>query len=181
MDRQGRLLPHHAAGYAKLEKDVVISGAGRHVEVWNRDDFFRFIEGRHKWNSNIFPSCWSPAWSCWGWTGIRRRVRWTALGGGGTQEICRARAERFWASTGDWEALRGGGGALLAPFGGTAFVPLHGNYANIASLCTKAGYDSMDGMLMDPGRFVLSAGQPERGFSFPPMRRWTCAWIRPRR
>ena len=25
-------------------KDVVISGAGRHVEVWNRDDFFRFIE-----------------------------------------------------------------------------------------------------------------------------------------
>ena len=28
----------------RLEKDVVISGAGRHVEVWNRDDFFRFIE-----------------------------------------------------------------------------------------------------------------------------------------
>ena len=45
MDRQGRLLvPTTLRAYAKLEKDVVISGAGRHVEVWNRDDFFRFIE-----------------------------------------------------------------------------------------------------------------------------------------
>ena len=45
MDRQGRLLvPTTLRAYAKLEKDVVISGAGRHVEVWNRDDFFHFIE-----------------------------------------------------------------------------------------------------------------------------------------
>jgi MraZ protein len=45
MDKQGRLLmPTSMRQFAKLEKDVVISGAGRHVEVWNRDDFFRFIE-----------------------------------------------------------------------------------------------------------------------------------------
>ena len=44
-DRQGRLLvPASLRAYAGLEKDVVISGAGRHVEVWNRDAFFRFIE-----------------------------------------------------------------------------------------------------------------------------------------
>ena len=41
---QDRLVPTTLRAYAKLEKDVVISGAGRHVEVWNRDDFFRFIE-----------------------------------------------------------------------------------------------------------------------------------------
>lgn len=45
MDRQGRLLlPTSMRKYAHLEKDVVISGAGRHVEIWNRDEFFRFIE-----------------------------------------------------------------------------------------------------------------------------------------
>ena len=45
MDRQGRLLiPTTMRQYAGLGKDVVVSGAGRHVEVWNRDAFFRFIE-----------------------------------------------------------------------------------------------------------------------------------------
>ena len=44
-DKQGRLLmPTNMRKFANLEKDVIISGAGRHVEVWNRDDFFRFIE-----------------------------------------------------------------------------------------------------------------------------------------
>ena len=44
-DKQGRLLmPTNMRQFAKLEKDVIISGAGRYVEVWNRDDFFRFIE-----------------------------------------------------------------------------------------------------------------------------------------
>ena len=45
MDRQGRLLiPTTMRQYAALEKDVVVSGAGRHVGVWDRGAFFRFIE-----------------------------------------------------------------------------------------------------------------------------------------
>ena len=45
MDKQGRLLvPPTLREFANLDKDVIISGAGRHVEVWNREAFFRFIE-----------------------------------------------------------------------------------------------------------------------------------------
>ena len=45
MDRQGRLLiPTTMRQYAGLEKDVVVSGAGRHVEVWDKESFYRFID-----------------------------------------------------------------------------------------------------------------------------------------
>ena len=66
------------------------------------------------------------------------------LGGGGhTQEILSRTRGKVLGIDRDWEALRAAG-ERLAPFG-DRFVPLHGNYANIA-----------DGS----GRFVLSAGQP---------------------
>ena len=43
-DKQGRLLvPGHLREYAKLDKDVIVSGAGRHVEVWDKQAFYEFI------------------------------------------------------------------------------------------------------------------------------------------
>ena len=87
------------------------------------------------------------------------------LGGGGhTQEILSRTRGKVLGIDRDWEALRAAGGRL-APFG-DRFVPLHGNYANIASLLHEAGYDSMDGMLMDLGVSSYQLDNPERGFSF---------------
>lgn len=87
------------------------------------------------------------------------------LGGGGhTQEILSRTRGKVLGIDRDWEALRAAG-ERLAPFG-DRFVPLHGNYANIASLLREAGYDSMDGMLMDLGVSSYQLDNPERGFSF---------------
>ena len=87
------------------------------------------------------------------------------LGGGGhTQEILLRTRGKVLGIDRDWEALRAAG-ERLAPFG-DRFVPLHGNYANIASLLHEAGYDSMDGMLMDLGVSSYQLDNPERGFSF---------------
>lgn len=87
------------------------------------------------------------------------------LGGGGhTQEILSRTRGKVLGVDRDWEALRAAG-ERLAPFG-DRFVPLHGNYANIASLLHEAGYDSMDGMLMDLGVSSYQLDNPERGFSF---------------
>ena len=87
------------------------------------------------------------------------------LGGGGhTQEILSRTRGKVLGIDRDWEALRAAG-ERLAPFG-DRFVPLHGNYANIASLLHEAGYDSMDGMLMELGVSSYQLDNPERGFSF---------------
>lgn len=87
------------------------------------------------------------------------------LGGGGhTQEILSRTRGKVLGIDRDWEALRAAG-ERLAPFG-DRFVPLHGNYANIASLLHEAGYDSMDSMLMDLGVSSYQLDNPERGFSF---------------
>lgn len=87
------------------------------------------------------------------------------LGGGGhTQEILSRTRGKVLGIDRDWEALRAAG-ERLAPFG-DRFVLLHGNYANIASLLREAGYDSMDGMLMDLGVSSYQLDNPERGFSF---------------
>ena len=87
------------------------------------------------------------------------------LGGGGhTQEILSRTRGKVLGIDRDWEALRAAG-ERLAPFG-DRFVPLHGNYANIASLLHEAGYDSMDGILMDLGVSSYQLDNPERGFSF---------------
>lgn len=87
------------------------------------------------------------------------------LGGGGhTQEVLSRTRGKVLGIDRDWEALRAAG-ERLAPFG-DRFVPLHGNYANIASLLHEAGYDSMDGMLMDLGVSSYQLDNPERGFSF---------------
>lgn len=87
------------------------------------------------------------------------------LGGGGhTQEILSRTRGKVLGIDRDWEALRAAG-ERLAPFG-DRFVPLHGNYANIASLLHEAGYDSMNGMLMDLGVSSYQLDNPERGFSF---------------
>lgn len=87
------------------------------------------------------------------------------LGGGGhTQEILSRTRGKVLGIDRDWEALRAAG-ERLAPFG-DRFVPLHGNYANIASLLHEARYDSMDGMLMDLGVSSYQLDNPERGFSF---------------
>lgn len=39
-DRQGRvLLPQNLRDFARLEKDIVIAGAGTHAEIWNAEDW----------------------------------------------------------------------------------------------------------------------------------------------
>lgn len=44
-DKQFRLLiPPSLRAYAGLEKDIVISGAGSYVEVWDREKFYAFID-----------------------------------------------------------------------------------------------------------------------------------------
>ncbi len=41
-DSQGRILiPQHLREHAQLERDVVIAGVGRKVEIWNKDLFAR--------------------------------------------------------------------------------------------------------------------------------------------
>lgn len=106
---------------------------------------------------------------CMGLLGLDRHpdgvfVDGTLGGGGHTQEILSRTRGKVLGIDRDWEALRAAG-ERLAPFG-DRFVPLHGNYANIALLLHDAGYDSMDGMLMDLGVSSYQLDNPERGFSF---------------
>lgn len=40
LDKQGRILiPPHLRQYAALEREVVIAGVGRKIEIWNKDTF----------------------------------------------------------------------------------------------------------------------------------------------
>ena len=87
------------------------------------------------------------------------------LGGGGhTEQILERTTGKVIGIDRDWDALRAAG-ARLSPFG-DRFVPLHGNYANIKTLLQRAGFDGMDGMLMDLGVSSYQLDNPERGFSF---------------
>ena len=87
------------------------------------------------------------------------------LGGGGhTEQILSRTTGKVIGIDRDWDALRAAG-ARLSPFG-DRFVPLHGNYANIKTLLQRAGFDGMDGMLMDLGVSSYQLDNPERGFSF---------------
>lgn len=87
------------------------------------------------------------------------------LGGGGhTEQILERTTGKVIGIDRDWDALRAAG-ARLSPFG-ERFVPLYGNYANIKTLLQQAGFDGMDGMLMDLGVSSYQLDNPERGFSF---------------
>ena len=87
------------------------------------------------------------------------------LGGGGhTEQILERTTGKVIGIDRDWDALRAAG-ARLSPFR-DRFVPLHGNCANIKTLLQQAGFDGMDGMLMDLGVSSYQLDNPERGFSF---------------
>ena len=88
----------------------------------------------------------------------------TRGGGGHTEQILERTTGKVIGIDRDWDALRAAG-ARLSPFG-ERFVPLHGNYANIKTLLQRAGFDGMDGMLMDLGVSSYQLDNPERGFSF---------------
>jgi len=53
----------------------------------------------------------------------------------------------------------------LGEFGG-AFVPAHGNFAELEVICTQSGFTANDGMLFDLGLSSMQVDTPERGFSF---------------
>ena len=40
LDKQGRILiPPHLRSYAKLDKDVIVAGVGKKMEIWSQDVF----------------------------------------------------------------------------------------------------------------------------------------------
>jgi 16S rRNA (cytosine1402-N4)-methyltransferase len=53
----------------------------------------------------------------------------------------------------------------LGEFGG-AFVPAHGNFAELEVICAQRGFAANDGMLFDLGLSSMQVDTPERGFSF---------------
>jgi len=53
----------------------------------------------------------------------------------------------------------------LDEFGG-AFVPAHGNFAELEIICTQSGFTANDGVLFDLGLSSMQVDTPERGFSF---------------
>lgn len=45
-DKQGRLnIPPMLRERVQLEKEIVICGAGRHVEVWSKENYLKFLYG----------------------------------------------------------------------------------------------------------------------------------------
>lgn len=45
VDKQGRvLIPQVLREFAKLEKDVVLIGAGSHIEIWSKDNWDGLVE-----------------------------------------------------------------------------------------------------------------------------------------
>ena len=44
-DKQSRILLHPTfRAYAKLDKDVIVAGMGRHVEIWDKKRYYEFAE-----------------------------------------------------------------------------------------------------------------------------------------
>jgi len=44
LDRQGRLtMPAHLRAYAKIERDAVVVGVGTRLEIWNLENWQRYI------------------------------------------------------------------------------------------------------------------------------------------
>jgi 16S rRNA (cytosine1402-N4)-methyltransferase len=56
-------------------------------------------------------------------------------------------------------------GARLAPFGERATL-VHGNFRDLAQLAQAAGFEQIDGLLLDLGVSSHQLDTPERGFSF---------------
>lgn len=48
-DAQGRMiLPPKFKAYAKIDRDIVICGAGDHIEIWARDEYDRFYANENE-------------------------------------------------------------------------------------------------------------------------------------
>lgn len=54
-DSQGRMiLPNHLKDYARIQKDIVICGAGTHVEIWAKEVYDDFYEHEDEEFDSLF-------------------------------------------------------------------------------------------------------------------------------
>jgi 16S rRNA (cytosine1402-N4)-methyltransferase len=89
------------------------------------------------------------------------------VGGGGHAEAIMKRAGEQGALLGidrDAEAI-GRAGQRLAPWGDRCRL-VHGNFSELESLASAAGWSEADGVLLDLGMSSYQVDTPERGFSF---------------
>ena len=96
----------------------------------------------------------------------KRYIDGTLGGGGHSEALLRETAPdgRVLGIDRDPEALRRAS-ARLAPFG-DRFQAVHANFADMAETARAAGFDSVDGVLLDLGVSSFQLDEADRGFSF---------------
>lgn len=89
-------------------------------------------------------------------------------GGGHTRALLEASAPdgRALALDADPEAIARAGALRQEPGVGDRLIPVHANFADLASVARERGMAPLDGILLDLGVSSFQLDRPERGFAF---------------